>query len=285
MIPTAARSQVQDLMSPQRTLGVITNNQNDVFQRNVISGIRDVASQHGYNVIIDSIAEDSANPEPVSLDPASLDGVLIIANVLSDDRLRQLHHSGTPLTLISHQVPDTPIPAVITDNMQGMEVLMRHLVQECERRRIVFIRGDMNQTDGVERDAAFRRELMRYNLSIPNEFFLEGDFIPAQAGERMRSLLEQRRDFDAVLAADYLMAIAAMNVLREADLRVPQDVVVVGFGDGIEAAQTGLTTVAADVVEQGRRGTRQLIGQINGLRIRGVTVLNTSLVRRDTTRP
>ncbi len=272
-------------MATQRTLGVITNNQHNVFQRNVITGIQDVAAQHGYQVIINSIAEDSRHPQPVSLDFAALDGVVVIANILADDLLRRLHRSGKPLTLISHQVPDTPIPAVITDNVQGMEILMRHLVRACGRQRIVFIRGDMHQSDGIERDAAFRHELMRYNLSLPEAFVLDGAFIPAQAGAAVRHLLAQRSDFDAVLAADYLMALAAINALYEAGLRVAEDVAVVGFGDGVEAAQTGLTTVAADVVEQGRRGTRQLIGQIDGLRIRGITVLNTSLVQRSTTRP
>jgi DNA-binding LacI/PurR family transcriptional regulator len=66
---------------------------------------------------------------------------------------------------------------------------------------------------------------------------------------------------------------------------VPDEVQVAGFGDGVEAAEAGLTTVAADVVEQGRRGVRQLIGQMEGLRMRGVTVLNTSIVARATTRP
>lgn len=76
-----------------------------------------------------------------------------------------------------------------------------------------------------------------------------------------------------------------MPIIQAAGLRVPEDVAVVGFGDGPEAARAGLTTVAADVVELGRRGARQLIGQIEGLRIRGLTLLSTELVERATTLP
>jgi DNA-binding LacI/PurR family transcriptional regulator len=61
-------------------------------------------------------------------------------------------------------------------------------------------------------------------------------------------------------------------------------VAVVGFGDGPEAAQAGLTTVAADITELGRRAARQLIGQIEGLRIRGLTLLSTELIERESTR-
>jgi DNA-binding LacI/PurR family transcriptional regulator len=79
------------------------------------------------------------------------------------------------------------------------------------------------------------------------------------------------------------MADAAMNVIKASGRRIPEDVAVVGFGDAPEAAQAGLTTVAADVTELGRRGARQLIGQIEGLRIRGLTLLSTELIERETT--
>lgn len=267
------------------TFGVITNNRHAVFQSNVIQGIEEVAAQNGYSVVVDSIAEDPNHPRAVSPEVMQLDGVIVIANILSDDALRTLYHAGKPLSLISHQVPDTPIPAVIANNRQGMEMLVRHLVIECGRRNLVFIRGNMQQNDGIERDEAFQREVLRYTLVLPDEFILEGAFVPTQAAYEMRKLLNQRQDFDGVVAADYLMALAALDTLREAGLRVPEDLMVAGFGDGIEAENGGLTTVAADIVEQGRRGARQLIGQMRGLRMRGVTLLNTHLVERDTTRP
>jgi DNA-binding LacI/PurR family transcriptional regulator len=55
----------------------------------------------------------------------------------------------------------------------------------------------------------------------------------------------------------------------------------VGFGDGPEAADARLTTVGVDVEQIGKRAARQLIGQIEGLQIRGVTLLNTMIVERD----
>jgi DNA-binding LacI/PurR family transcriptional regulator len=265
------------------TFGVITNNRYAVFQSNVIQGIEEVAAQHGYNVMVDSIAEDPTNPRPMSPEMLQLDGLIVIANILSDSDLRTLYQAGKPLSLISHQVVDTPIPAVIANNRQGMEILMHHMVVECGRRNLVFIRGHMQQNDGIERDEAFQRELLRYTLDVPADFILEGAFVPEQAGEAMSHLLKQRRDFDGVIAADYLMALNAMDVLRQAGLRVPQDVMVAGFGDGVEAEAPGLTTVAADIVEQGRRGARQLIGQMRGLPMRGVTILNTHLIVRRTT--
>jgi DNA-binding LacI/PurR family transcriptional regulator len=121
---------------------------------------------------------------------------------------------------------------------------------------------------------------MRWNL--PEARRLRGDFDPDTASASLEALLATGAEFDALVAADYLMAVAALDVLRRAGRRAPEEVSVAGFGDGDAAQAAGLTTVAANVVEQGRRAARQLIGQIRGLRIRGLTVLSTELVLRAT---
>jgi LacI family transcriptional regulator len=269
-------------MTPERPrLGVITNDQHAVFQRSVIAGVNDVASQHDYDVIVDSIAEDPANPRPVSLTMESLAGVLIVANALPDERLHKIYRNGLPMTLVSHFVPDVPVPAIVSDNTQGIAQLVSYLVDECHCRRIVFIQGNMEQRDGIKRDLAFRQELLRHDLEIRDDYFLRGDFDVRVAGSSLRDFLQKTVNFDAVLASDYLMAVETIKILRETQFLVPEDVCVVGFGDGPESAEAGLTTVAANIVDVGRRATRQLMGQIGGLRIQGLTILSTTLVERD----
>lgn len=258
-------------------IGIITNDETNIFQRQVIAGIRAIAEPKGYKVVVDSIAQDPANRKPISLDMKALAGVLVIANVLPNEALRDLYHSGKPLSLVSHRVRYTPIPAVIPDNTGGITELVNYLVTNRGKKRIVFIQGDMNQNDGVERTTAFRRQLMRHNIPIDERLFLRGDFTPAIAQASMREFLAQNIPFDAVAGADFLMAIAAMRVLDEADKK---HIAVVGFGDGVEATHAGLTTVGVDVEQIGSRAARQLIGQIEGLRISGVTLLSTTIVER-----
>lgn len=259
-------------------IGVITNDANNVFQSEVISGIRHVADARGYAVAVDSIAPEGETPRSVTLDINALDGLLVIANVLPDDMLGGLHRSNKPLSLVSHRVPGTAIPSVIPDNVGGIESLVDYLVLKRGKRRIAFIRGDMNQNDGVERDRAFRRGLMRHNIDIDEALFLRGDFVPSVAADSMRDFLAAGVPFDAVAGADYLMAIAAMDAAREVDIAPP---CVVGFGDGPEATEAGLTTIGVDVEQIGRRAAKQLIGQIEGLRICGVTLLSTNIVERE----
>jgi LacI family transcriptional regulator len=260
-------------------LGIITNNQYGVFQRNVITGVKDVAARRGYEVVVHSQLDMPATPLEIDV----LAGVLIIANAVANDDVEMIYRSGVPVSLVCHQVPGLPIPAVMSNNVQGIGMLVKHLL-DGRRRRFVFIRGHREQNDQIQREAAFRRELMRYNLEMPEHRFLSGEFEPETAARSLRELLEYDRDFDAIIAADYLMAEAAIRVLEERGMHVPDEVSVVGFGDGPEAAAAGITTVAADIIELGRRGARQLIGQVEGLRIRGTTVLSVELVSRATSR-
>jgi len=269
-------------MARQPILGIITNDQHRVFQRNVIQGVSEAAAQQGYAVCIDSYAEDPAQPHSITLDVAAMAGVLVIADACPLDLLRKIHESGTPLSLVSHLVPELPIPSVIADNGQGMAELIKHVVERCHRRKLVYIRGVATQRDSIERESSFLREMMRYNLVVDDSHMLRGDFDPSIAAQSVRQLLENGRDFDALVSADYVMGIAAVETLRRYGVNVPRDVCVVGFGDAPEAEAAGLTTVAADIVEQGRRAARQLISQHHGMRITGVTVLSVQLLVRQT---
>ena len=266
-----------------RVIDIFTNFPSAVFQRDVIAGSREIFDRSGYAVNVLAIPSAPARLSDVPIDMKRLVGGLVITGVLPDAILNELEEA-IPLSLVGHQIPGGRIPGVMTNNRQGIAMLMEHLVLTHTRRRPVFIQGDMMQNDGIQRHLAFQQEVMRYNLHVPAEFILRGDFSTEIAAESMRQFLTDDPDFDALVASDYLMAEAAMNLIKASGRRVPHDVAVVGFGDGPEAAQAGLTTVAADVTELGRRAARQLIGQIEGLRIRGLTLLSTELIERETTR-
>jgi DNA-binding LacI/PurR family transcriptional regulator len=268
----------------KRIINILTNFPAAVFQRDVIAGARDVIAARGYEAAVIQVTTPLRGAADLLLDRQRSAGVLVIAHVLPDEILFELDNRGLPLSLISHQLADGRIPCVMTNNRQGIAMLMEHLVVACRCHQPVFIRGVMDQNDSLQRDTAFRQEVMRYNLKVPPEFYLRGDFDPEIAAASMAQFLASDPDFDAVVAADYLMAQAAMAVIKASGRTIPDEIALVGFGDGPEAAQAGITTVAADVTELGRRGARQLIGQIDGLRVRGVTMLSTELIERETTR-
>ncbi len=264
------------------TLGIVTNDRDNIFQHAVINGIQEVADRSHYAVEVCSVTNESQSSSAFLAELTRFDGLLVIVNCLSDDILRHLYHHGKPISLVSHRVPDLAIPAVVSNNQQGIAELVYHLVKRCQRRDIVFIRGLMDQTDAQERELAFRQELIRHNLPILPSLFLRGDFVPDIAADSVQALISSGAHFDSIVAADYVMAITALEVLRGAGITVPGDVSVVGFGDSRQAEAAALTTVAASITELGACAARQLISQINHLRIRGVTMLSVRLMVRET---
>jgi DNA-binding LacI/PurR family transcriptional regulator len=270
--------------SGARAINIFTNFPTAVFQRDVIAGAGEIFDQRGYSVGIIEVPVTPESIDDLPFDRQRTAGGLVITGILPNGVLEEFYQRGIPLSLVSHQLPGGHIPGVMPNNRQGIAMLMEHLVVTHGRRKPVFIRGYSSQTDGIERHLAFQNEVMRYNLSVPPDHYLRGEFTPEIAAESMRTFLASDPQFDALVASDYLMAIAAMGEICATGRRIPEDVAVVGFGDAPEAAQAGLTTVAADVTELGRRAARQLIGQIEGLRIRGLTLLSTELIERDTTR-
>ena len=261
----------------QRTLAIITNDPEAVFQSLIISGVRAVSDRANITTAVHRSA-----PRLADFDPRQVDGMLVIANAVPDKTLADWAEQRTPISLVSHRIPGVPIPTVMFNNAQGLALLVDHLVNRCLRQRIVFARGIGSQIDGAEREAAFRSELLRNHLPLYEDDFLDGEFDPERAVKALRIRLRRGPAFDAIIAADYLMAIEMAAYLRDQGIGVPEQIAIVGFGDAEAAAEAGMTTVAADVQALGGRAARQVISQMDGLRIRGVTTLNVSLMIRET---
>ncbi len=262
-------------------IAVVTNDATQPYQRQVISGIQHQLRAEIEEIVIETTGAPMAALPVTTFD--GVDGVLVIANSLDDRVIRELHGARIPLSLVSHTIPDTDIPAVVPDNVGAVAQLVHFLFDELGRERIAFVMGDHTQTDGVERTGTFSAELIRAGASLDETLFLRGDFSVDVAREAVREAVATGIKFDALAAADYLMACAAVDVLRDAGVHIPDDVAVVGVGDGPEATAAGLTTAGIDVEQIGVHAARQLLAQMHGSRIRGITRISTSIVRRSST--
>lgn len=255
-------------------LVLTTNIADGIFQSSVSRGAAEVLAKR-------KIKLEVLEAPVAKRDLESADGALVLANVLPAGLLQELHADGVALTLVSHSLPDSLLPTVMHDNHQGMSQLLDYLFDELGCSKPLLLGGDDSQLDSVEREQAFRDNLMRRGLDPDRHDVVNGAFEPETAATRLADYLQTASDFDCIASADYLMALAALPVLAAAGRA---GLPVVGFGDGPEAERAGLTTVAADVVELGRRAARQLLGQLPGAApgrpISGRTLLATQLVPR-----
>lgn len=264
-------------------IGIFTNDQYGPFQSLVIAGASAVAEQQGVEVVLHDTTLHGV-PDSRVFVKDQVNGVVVIANAAPPQVLAWLNARGVAMSLISHEVRNPSVPSVRFDNAQGLALLVSELVDRCERRRLVFIRGIGEQSDARERESAFVREVMkRAPLTYP-PILTAGLFDPAVAVESMRVLVDSGRAFDGVICADYHMAGAVIGFLRERGIDVPGQVAVAGFGDSSIAEAAGITTVSGNVSEIGSRAMLQVLHRIKGHAIRGVTTLSVELRARESTR-
>ncbi|MEV0148442.1 MULTISPECIES: LacI family DNA-binding transcriptional regulator [unclassified Nonomuraea] len=191
-----------------------------------------------------------------------VDGVMLISMHGADPLPAALSRLRVPVVSYGRPAVPVDIPYVDNDNVGGAELAVRHLVG-LGRRRIATIAGPQDMIGGQDRLSGYRTVLRD---SDRRSIVAVGDFTRESGAVAMRQLLRDDPGLDAVFVANDLMAVGALQSLRQAGRRVPDDVAVVGFDD-IEAAQytePPLTTVRHPVVEQATAMVRLLLGLFEG---------------------
>ncbi|MGN9838448.1 LacI family DNA-binding transcriptional regulator [Nonomuraea sp. H19] len=207
-----------------------------------------------------------------------VDGVMLISMHGADPLPAALSRLRVPV--VSYGRPAVPVdmPYVDNDNVGGAEAGVRHLVASG-RRRIATIAGPQDMIAGQDRLTGYRNVLRD---SDRRSIVAVGDFTRESGAVAMRQLLGDDPHLDAVFVANDLMAVGALQALRQAGRRVPDDVAVVGFDD-IEAAkytEPPLTTLRHPVTEQAAAMVRMLLGLFAG-GSRDPVILPTELVIRE----
>lgn len=134
-----------------------------------------------------------------------------------------------------------------SDHAAGVRLALAHLY-ELGHRRIAHIAGARNTVAGADRTAAFEREARVLGLDLPEAYVREADFSSAGGYDAMSELLALDERPTAIVAASDLMALAALQAIRDAGLEPGRDIAVVGFDD-LEAAALAhppLTTIRQD---------------------------------------
>jgi LacI family transcriptional regulator len=147
---------------------------------------------------------------------------------------------------------------VDVDNQNSAREIVEHLLR-LGYRRIATITGPKNMIAGSDRLEGYLAALRGKGIAPDTNLIVEGDFTEAGGHAAMQRLLPQNPD--AVFAASDVMAMGALRALREANLRVPQDIALVGFDDMPFAARTDppLTTVRQPVHRTGFVAAETLI--------------------------
>lgn len=206
------------------------------------------------------------NVDFVPVGPWNADGLIIIPDDLSDaqfEYIQDLIRSKYPVILTTAEKPG---PLVAADNAGGIRQAFNHLLEHGHR-QIAMIAGKTGRGgDSAERLAAYRTALRDAGLQEDERLIAFGEHRRDGGRIAMRRILDTGAPFTALIASNDLSGLGAMDALREAGRRVPEDVALIGFDDILEARsqRPPLTTVRHPTFTLGRQAVLAVLDAIGG---------------------
>jgi len=271
-----------------KTIGVVVTTIADPFIAEVVSGIEEVANDHGYSVFL---ANSNADPDREikvvhSFHERRVDGILVTASRVGALYIGHLSEMKVPIVLINNQHPGEFVHSVMIDNVTASRVATEHLIQ-LGHRRIAYIGDQFGYQSDTERFAGYRQALERAGLTFQPELVVHGDGKPEGGMRAMEHLLRLSPLPTAAFCYNDMTALGALRVARLRGLRVPEDISLVGFDDLFIASYTEppLTTIRQPKRQMGQRAMELLLQLLRGEDSQQTIWMQGELIVRHSTAP
>ena len=267
------------------SIGVVTQAIDSPFYGEGLRGIEDELGAAGYIPLFVSGHWNAADEQKCIdvLLSRRVDGVIMFTGRLADRALVNVAKQ-IPIVVTGRKLAAPQMFNVNFDNVEGARLATRHLI-DLGHRRIAHISGDMAHADAVERQDGYRKALAEAGLDFDPALIVPGDFHEASGLMAVNRLIEVQQDFTAIFAANDQMAYGAALGLYRKNLRVPDDISLVGFDDlpGSQYAIPPLSTVRQPVYELGRLSSVAMLDMLRGVAPK-VDLPPPQLVARESTR-
>jgi LacI family transcriptional regulator len=243
------------------TIGVVVPEISEGYAALVMAGIEDHLLQEGYFYFVVSHRHraDLIEEYPRLLQQRAVEGLIAVDTACPNG-------ISVPVVAVSGHREVSGVTNIALNHARAVRLALDHLF-ELGHRKIAFIKGQTFSSDTESRWSAVRGAAKDLNLAVLDHLTgqLQGESSSPQLGyEVTRKLIASGEAFTALFAFNDISAIGAIRALREAGLRVPEDISVVGFDDIQSAAfqNPGLTTVRQPLREMGVIAAETLLRRI-----------------------
>ena len=231
-------------------VGVIVPRTNSNFFSSVIQNIEEVLNKEGYNIIITQ-SNESYKKECNNIDAllfTQVDGIIAsMANeTIKLDYYEKVKSKGIPLILFDRGENDLNVDYIGINDYDSSHMIVKHLIEQgCKR--IAHIGGYKHTRIFNNRIRGYVDAIKKHNLPLDNELLLESSLTIEDGREKMTQLLALKNRPDAVYVAGDYAALGALQVLNEQNIKIPNDIALVGFGN---EPFTAMVTPAISSIEQ-----------------------------------
>lgn len=251
-----------------KTIGIIIPEIVHHFFATVISGIEQVANEKGYNVIV-CLSDESFDKEVINLEmlaSGSTDGFIMSLSKETQQK-KDFHHieevinQGMPVVLFDRITNDVFCDKVIIDDQQAAYDAVSFFIEK-KYKNIALITTVDYVSVGKLRTEGYLKALKEHKIDIQNNLLLKIEDID-NCQESIKELL-QNNEIDAVFAVNELFAVTAIKTALKLGKKVPEDVAVIGFTDGIisQFSTPTITTVSQNGIKMGQKAAKILIDRL-----------------------
>jgi LacI family transcriptional regulator len=245
------------------SIGVLVPELSDGYSVLVMDGIEEVLMEEGYFYLAASHRRkaDLIEEYPRLLMDRSVEGFIAIDTALQ-------HSLPIPVVAVAGHKNIEGVTNILLDHRRAAELALRHLHQ-LGHRHIAFMRGQTFSSDAGDRWNSFMAVARELGIEVPPELVvqLQLNLSSPELGYPVpQHLLAQKRPFTALVSFNDIAAIGAIRGFRDHNLRVPEDVSVVGFDDIQSAAfhNPSLTTIRQPLRSMGTTAAQILLQRLRG---------------------
>lgn len=234
------------------------------FYTKIFLGTEFEAHINEYYILLTTVSTDFKKGDslPRFVLERSVDGI-IIAGKVPASLIDSLHNQNLPIVFVDYIPPVGDYSTIMIDNIKGGTLATQHLLQ-LGHKNIAFIAGDINHPSISDRYHGYKIALERAGIALNNDNIITDEDYPARANgyNAARKLFSNNNNITAVFACNDAMAIGIMQYLKESNIRIPEDVSIIGFDD-VEVdllLNPSLTTIRVPKIEIGAEAVRLMVG-------------------------
>jgi LacI family transcriptional regulator len=272
------------------TIGLIVPDNSNPFFAEIAKGVEDAGFDAGFSVLLCN-SNAMLEREQAYIDlllSKRVDGVIFAPTSLSINPIQRLVDLGIPVAVFYREAGELDVDSIRIDNLEGGYRATRHLI-ELGHKQVACIRPLSTETPSGQRVEGFKRAMDEAGLSYSSILMPQGNNRIKGGEAAARELLNSGKKFSAIFSTNDAMAIGAMRALRDAGLRIPEDVSVIGFDDIILArySEPPLTTISQPKQEAGALAVQRIVERIELKHTDGARefILETELIERCSTTP
>ena len=272
-----------------KTIGILVPDISSGFYPEIVRGAEDVANIYDYNVILcnSDFDEDKEKSYLRVLKEKMVDGVIYMSSSFDEETLDIINDLDLKTVLVETKDKENRLPSVIIDNVGATYEATKMLINNGAK-NIAFIgvkKEAMNAWG--ERYTGYEKALKESGIAIDEELIFLQDLKVKTGYKAIDRFLSNGKGFDAIVCASDEIAMGAINALRENNIKVPEDVSVIGFNDNDVASYfyPRLTTIKQPSYDMGSVAMRMLIKILNNKNLDDDQyVLDYQLIKRESSK-